>query len=41
LLIGLIVALITSTPPLGKEDIIATITDIFLDGARARGPRPA
>jgi AcrR family transcriptional regulator len=38
-LIGLIVALITSTPPLGKEDIIATITDLFLDGARARGPR--
>jgi TetR/AcrR family transcriptional repressor of mexCD-oprJ operon len=40
-LIGLIVALITSTPPLGKEDIIATITDLFLDGARARGPRLA
>lgn len=38
-LIGLIVALITSTPQLGKEDIIATITDLFLDGARARGPR--
>jgi TetR/AcrR family transcriptional regulator, mexCD-oprJ operon repressor len=40
-LIGLIVALITSMPSLGKEDIIATITDLFLDGARARGPRPA
>ena len=38
-LFGLIVALITSTPQLGKEDIIATITDLFLDGARARGPR--
>jgi hypothetical protein len=33
--------LITATPSLGKEDIIATITDLFLDGARARGPRPA
>jgi hypothetical protein len=40
-LIGLIVALITSTPPIGKEDIIATINDLFLDGARARGPRLA
>jgi AcrR family transcriptional regulator len=40
-LIGLVVALLTSTPQLGKEDIIATITDLFLDGARARGPRPA
>ncbi len=39
-LIGLIVGVLTSTPPLGKEDIIATITGLFLDGARARGPRP-
>ena len=38
-LIGLIVGVLTSTPPLGKEDMIATITDLFLDGARARGPR--
>jgi TetR/AcrR family transcriptional regulator, mexCD-oprJ operon repressor len=38
-LIGLIVSLLTSTPPLGKEDMIATITSLFLDGARARGPR--
>jgi TetR/AcrR family transcriptional repressor of mexCD-oprJ operon len=37
-LIGLIVGL-TSTPPLGKEDATATITRLFLDGARARGPR--
>ena len=36
----LIVGVLTSTPPLGKEDIIATITGLFLDGARARGPRP-
>jgi TetR/AcrR family transcriptional repressor of mexCD-oprJ operon len=39
-LIGLTVGVLTSTPPLGKEDIIATITGLFLDGARARGPRP-
>ena len=40
-LIGLIVGVLVSTPPLGKEDMIATITGLFLDGARARGPRPA
>ena len=39
-LIGLIVGVLTSTPAMGKEDIIATITGLFLDGARARGPRP-
>jgi TetR/AcrR family transcriptional regulator, mexCD-oprJ operon repressor len=39
-LIGLIVGALTSTPHLGKEDIIATTTGLFLDGARARGPRP-
>ena len=39
-LIGLIVGVLASTPPPGKEDIIATITGLFLDGARARGPRP-
>ncbi len=39
-LIGLIVGVRMSTPPLGKEDQIATITGLFLDGARARGPRP-
>jgi TetR/AcrR family transcriptional repressor of mexCD-oprJ operon len=39
-LIGLIVGVVTSTPPLGREDIIATIAGLFLDGARARGPRP-
>jgi TetR/AcrR family transcriptional regulator, mexCD-oprJ operon repressor len=38
-LIGLIVGVVRSTPPLGKEDAIATITGLFLDGARARGPR--
>ncbi len=39
LLIGLIVGGLTSTPQLGKEDMTATITGLFLDGARARGPR--
>jgi TetR/AcrR family transcriptional regulator, mexCD-oprJ operon repressor len=38
-LIGMIAAVLTSTPPLGKEDMIDTITGLFLDGARARGPR--
>ena len=39
-LIGLIVGVLVSTPPLGKEDMIASITGLFLDGARARGSRP-
>jgi TetR/AcrR family transcriptional regulator, mexCD-oprJ operon repressor len=39
-LIGLIAGVLLSTPALGKEDTIATITQLFLDGARARGPRP-
>ena len=38
-LIGLIVGLLTSAPALGKEDMTATITGLFLDGSRARGPR--
>jgi len=38
-LIGLVVGVLTSTPPLGKEDMTATINGLFLDGARARGPR--
>lgn len=40
-LIGSIVGVLLSTPTLGKEDAIATITGLFLDGARARGPRLA
>jgi TetR/AcrR family transcriptional regulator, mexCD-oprJ operon repressor len=39
-LVGLIVGLLSSVPPLGKEDMIATVTGLFVDGARARGPRP-
>jgi TetR/AcrR family transcriptional regulator, mexCD-oprJ operon repressor len=38
-LIGLIVGVLTSTPSLDREDMTATITGLFLDGARARGPR--
>jgi TetR/AcrR family transcriptional regulator, mexCD-oprJ operon repressor len=38
-MIGLIVGVVTSTPPLGKEDMTATINGLLLDGARARGPR--
>jgi TetR/AcrR family transcriptional regulator, mexCD-oprJ operon repressor len=38
-MIGLIVGVVTSTPSLGNEDMTATINGLFLDGARARGPR--
>ncbi len=39
-LIGLILGVMTSTPPLATEDMTATITRLFLDGARARNPHP-
>ena len=38
-LIGLMVGVLMSTRTHGKEDTIAMITGLFLDGARARGPR--
>jgi AcrR family transcriptional regulator len=38
-LVGLVVGVLTSTPSLGVDDMTATITGLFLDGARARGPR--
>ena len=38
-LVGLVLGVLTSTPSLGREDMTATITALFLDGARARGPR--
>lgn len=38
-LIGLIVGVLMSTRTHGKEDTIAIINALFLDGARARGPR--
>jgi TetR/AcrR family transcriptional regulator, mexCD-oprJ operon repressor len=40
-LLWLIVGVFTSAPSLGREDMTAMITGLFLDGARARGPRPA
>lgn len=39
-LTGLIIGMLTSTPKLGQEDMTATITSLFLNGARARGPQP-
>jgi TetR/AcrR family transcriptional repressor of mexCD-oprJ operon len=38
-LMGMIVGVLMSAAPLGKDDMIATITGLFLDGARPRGPR--
>ena len=38
-LIGLVVGVLASSPSLGRDDMTATITGLFLDGARARGPR--
>ena len=40
-LLGLVVSVVGSLPPRGREDTVATITSLFLDGARRRGPRPA
>jgi TetR/AcrR family transcriptional regulator, mexCD-oprJ operon repressor len=38
-LVGGAVGLLTSSSPLGTEDLTATISSLFLEGARARGPR--
>jgi TetR/AcrR family transcriptional regulator, mexCD-oprJ operon repressor len=38
-LIGLIVSVLRSTSRLGNEDMTAVVTGLFLDGARAHGPR--
>ena len=38
-LIGLVVSALTTSPRLGREDLTAIVTALFLDGARARGPR--
>ena len=35
-LVGLVVTVLPATPALGKEDTIAAISSMFLDGARAR-----
>ncbi len=40
-LVGLVVSVLGATPAAGREDTIAAITSIFLDGARApRAPLP-
>lgn len=36
-LVGLVVSVLPSTPTLGKEDTIASITALFFDGARSPG----
>jgi AcrR family transcriptional regulator len=38
-LLSLVVSVIGSPPMRGREDTIAAITSLFLDGARQRGPR--
>jgi AcrR family transcriptional regulator len=38
-LVGLVVSVLGSRPALGREDTIALITGLFLDGAAAREPR--
>jgi TetR/AcrR family transcriptional regulator, mexCD-oprJ operon repressor len=40
-LVGLVVSVLASPPALGREDTIAAIASLFLDGARARRPRLA
>ncbi len=39
-LVGVVVSVLSSTPRLGREDTIAAITSMYLDGARER-PRRA
>jgi TetR/AcrR family transcriptional repressor of mexCD-oprJ operon len=34
-LVGLVVSVLSSAPPLGREDTVAAITSLFLDGARS------
>ncbi len=38
-LLGLIVSVQSPSPRRGREDTVAAITSLFLDGARRRGPR--
>jgi TetR/AcrR family transcriptional repressor of mexCD-oprJ operon len=40
-LLGLVVNVLATPPVRGREDAVAAITSLFLDGARRRGPRPA
>ena len=38
-LVALVVGALSAAPALGREDSIAAITSMFLDGARSRSPR--
>lgn len=38
-LIGLVVSMLAPTPSMGRDDTIASITSLFLDGARTRRPQ--
>ena len=40
-LLGLVVSVQSPSPRRGREDTVAAITSLFLDGARRRGPRAA
>jgi TetR/AcrR family transcriptional regulator, mexCD-oprJ operon repressor len=40
-LVALVVGALSATPSLGREDAIATITSMFLDGARSRSSATA
>jgi TetR/AcrR family transcriptional regulator, mexCD-oprJ operon repressor len=39
-LLGIALSVLTSMPSQGREDTVAAITSLFLDGARRRGPQP-
>lgn len=38
-LLGIALSVLTSMPSRGREDTVAAITSLFLDGARRRGPQ--
>jgi TetR/AcrR family transcriptional regulator, mexCD-oprJ operon repressor len=38
-LLGVALSVLTAKPSQGREDTVAAITSLFLDGARRRGPR--
>ncbi len=40
-LLGITLSVLTSKPSQGREDSVAAIASLFLDGARRRGPRSA
>lgn len=40
-LLGVALSILTSKPSQGREDTVAAITSLFLDGAGRRGPHPA